>query len=185
MRLVILGGPGAGKGTQAQRLCPQLQIVWISTGDMLRQAIVDQTELGQTVQTYLDRGELVPDAAMVQLIRQRLLQPDVGQGWLLDGYPRTAFQAEELDFLLDELGQRMTEAIWLEVPNLVLVERSLARGRSDDQPDIVQRRIDIFHESAATLLDYYTHRHRLFKINGDQPIAQVEQDILASLSNKQ
>jgi len=152
---------------------------------MLRQAIVDQTELGQTVQTYLDRGELVPDAAMVQLIRQRLLQPDVGQGWLLDGYPRTAFQAEELDFLLDELGQRMTEAIWLEVPNLVLVERSLARGRSDDQPDIVQRRIDIFHESAATLLDYYTHRHRLFKINGDQPIAQVEQDILASLSNKQ
>ena len=185
MRLMLLGGPGAGKGTQAFKLRNYFNIPQISTGDMLRQAIVDQTELGQTVQTYLDRGELVPDAAMVQLIRQRLLQPDVGQGWLLDGYPRTAFQAEELDFLLDELGQRMTEAIWLEVPNLVLVERSLARGRSDDQPDIVQRRIDIFHESAATLLDYYTHRHRLFKINGDQPIAQVEQDILASLSNKQ
>lgn len=184
MRLVILGGPGAGKGTQAERLSPQLSIPAISTGEILRQAIASQTQLGIQAQSYLEKGELVPDPIMIEFMRQRLLQPDITAGWLLDGYPRTAFQAEELDFLLDELRQQLNWAIWLNVPTTVLMSRSLARSRLDDQPEIVQNRISLFQECTVPILEYYEHRHRLLTINGDQPPEKVQEDILRKLNGE-
>lgn len=181
MRLVMVGGPGAGKGTQAARLQTVLGIPWISTGDLLHQAIASQTELGQAVQPMVETGELVDDRVMIQLMRDRLQQPDAAQGWLLDGYPRTAFQAEELDFLLDDLGQKVDWAIWLEVPKAVLMERSLGRSRPDDQPAAVRRRIELLYERTIPILDYYDYRQRLLKVDGNQSPAVVEQSIRAKL----
>ena len=181
MRLIILGGPGAGKGTQAQHLCRHFEIPLISTGDILRQAIAAQTPLGQQVQSFVEEGELVPDETMIQLMRQRLLQADASRGWVLEGHPRTAFQAEELDFLLEDLNQHLNWAIWLDAPNDVLMSRSIARQRYDDTPEIVQHRIELFYEYTMPMLDYYEHRDRLLKINGNQPIEQVHQEILQHL----
>jgi len=195
VRLVILGGPGAGKGTQARQLCRQLSISEISTSDILRQAIASQTDLGREAQVYVEKGELVPDPILIEFMRQRLLQPDAakGRGWLLEGYPRTAFQAEELDFLLEELEQHLDWAIYLQVPESVMMSRSIARSRSskglaftgevraDDHPEIVQRRIDLFHERTIPILEYYGYRQRLLTINGDQSPEQVQHDILQKL----
>ena len=195
MRLVILGGPGAGKGTQARQLCSQLSISEISTSDILRQAIASQTDLGRQAQVYVEKGELVPDPILIEFMRERLLQPDAakGRGWLLEGYPRTAFQAEELDFLLEELEQQLDWAIYLQVPESVMMSRSIARSRTskglaftgevrpDDHPEIVQRRLNLFHERTIPILEYYGYRHRLLTINGDQLPEQVQQDILQKL----
>ncbi|HEY9676273.1 MAG TPA: adenylate kinase [Waterburya sp.] len=199
MRLVILGGPGAGKGTQARQLCCQLSISEISTSDILRQAIASQSELGRQAQVYVEKGELVPDPMLIEFMRNRLLQDDAakGKGWLLEGYPRTAFQAEELDFLLDDLGQRLDWAIYLEVPESVMMNRSLERSctlkgsprgntlvkesRPDDEPEIIQRRIHLFYERTIPILEYYGYRNRLLTINGDKPIEQVQQEILHKL----
>lgn len=182
MRIVLLGGPGAGKGTQAQRLSQQFQIPWLSTGDILRHEIVRQSQLGQQVQPYLEQGQLVPDELMIAFIRQRLLQPDTAQGWILDGYPRTAFQAEELDFLLDELEQRLTWAVLLEVEASILMQRSLARSRLDDEPTLIERRIQALFEQTLPMLDYYEQRGRLLRINGSQTPDQVEQQLLTRLN---
>ncbi len=198
MRLVILGGPGAGKGTQARKLCRQLAISEISTSDILRRAIASQSELGREAQVYVDKGELVPDLILIEFMRNRLLQDDAkGKGWLLEGYPRTAFQAEELDFLLDDLGQQLDWAIYLEVPESVMMNRCLERShtltshpkvntsvknsRPDDQPEIVQRRLNLFYERTLPILEYYGYRKRLLTINGDQLPEQVEQEILQKL----
>jgi adenylate kinase len=206
VRLVILGGPGAGKGTQARKLCRQLAISEISTSDILRRAIASQSELGREAQVYVDKGELVPDPILIEFMRNRLLQDDAkGKGWLLEGYPRTAFQAEELDFLLDDLGQRLDWAIYLEVPESVMMNRCLGRSRSaieepshtltanpkvntsvknlrpDDQPEIVQRRLNLFYERTIPILEYYGYRKRLLTIKGDQSPEQVEQEILQNL----
>ncbi|HEY9749065.1 MAG TPA: adenylate kinase [Allocoleopsis sp.] len=181
MRLVILGGPGAGKGTQAQNLCRHFEIPLISTGEMLRRAIAAQTPLGQQVQAFVEKGELVPDETMIQLMRQRLLQADTSRGWLLEGHPRTAFQAEELDFLLEDLNQQLNWAIWLDAPDEVLMSRSIARQRSDDTPAVIQHRIESFREYTLPMLDYYEYRDRLLKINSNQSIEQVHQEILQRL----
>ena len=192
MKLVILGGPGAGKGTQTQLLCRQLGISEISTGDMLRKAIASQTDLGRQAQVYVEKGELVPDLILIKFIRQRLVQPDAAKGWLLEGYPRTAFQAEELDFLLDELSQQLNWAIYLQVPASVMINRSMQRSsngvvstedvRLDDQPEILQRRINLFHERLPLLLEYYGYHKRLLTINGNQSPIQVQQEILQMIN---
>ncbi len=178
MRLVILGGPGAGKGTQAELLCSNLSIPLLAVGDILREAIADDTDLGKLAVSYVEKGELVPDATMIQFFRRRLLLWDVFNGWVLEGYPRTAFQAEELDFLLSDLAQELDWAIWLKVPTEVLLSRSIQRDRSDDSPEILQRRLDLYHEQTLPIVDYYEHRKKLLIINGDQSPEQVQQDIL-------
>jgi adenylate kinase len=179
-------------------LCRQLGISEISTSDILRQAIASQTELGRQAQVYVEKGELVPDELMIEFMRERLLRDDAkGNGWLLEGYPRTAFQAEELDFLLEDLGQRLDWAIYLEVSESVMMNRCLARSptrsdnlkgnpsandsRPDDRPEIVQRRINLFHECTIPILEYYGYCNRLLTINADQSPEQVQQEIVQKL----
>ncbi|MEL6250087.1 MAG: adenylate kinase [Cyanobacteria bacterium J06648_16] len=181
MRLVILGGPGSGKGTQAEKLSAQFGIPAISTGEILRSAVAAGSDLGQQVAATLEKGELVSDRVMIDLIQARLNEPDAAQGWILDGYPRTAFQAEELDFLLDAAGQRVDKAIWLEVPAAVLVVRSQNRGAIDDSPEAVKRRIETLLEVTVPMLDYYEHRQRLIRIDGNQSPDEVKRSILAQL----
>lgn len=178
---MILGGPGAGKGTQAEGISQHLGIPSISTGEVLRNAIAYRTNLGEKARPYVEKGELVPDDIMIQFIRQRLLEPDVSDGWLLDGYPRTAFQAEELDFLLEDLGQQLNWAIYLNVPEDVLASRTIHRSRSDDKPLIIRRRIELFYQRTIPILEYYSPRDRLLDINGNQPPEKVQQDIFSQL----
>ncbi|MEG4035035.1 nucleoside monophosphate kinase [Microcoleus sp. S36b_A4] len=184
MRVVILGGPGAGKGTQAELLCSNLSLPLLAVGDILREAIAEDTDLGKLAASYVEKGELVPDATMIEFFRRRLLLWDVFNGWILEGYPRTAFQAEELDFLLEELAQELDWAVWLKVPIEVLLSRSIERDRSDDHPEILQRRLDLFHERTIPLLEYYEHRNKLLTVDGNQSPQQVQQDILKIVSSQ-
>ena len=181
MRLVILGGSGAGKGTQAEQLCSNLSIPLLAVGDILRAEIGSETDLGKLAVPYVEKGELVPDEILIQFIGRRLLLWDVFNGWLLEGYPRTAFQAEELDFLLEDLAQELDWAVWLKVPTEVLLRRSIHRAREDDELAILQRRLDLFEERTIPILDYYEYRHKLLTINGDQSPEQVQQDLLKLL----
>lgn len=200
MKLVILGGPGAGKGTQAQPLCRHLGISEISTSNILREAIASSTELGRQAKIYVEKGELVPDPILIEFMRTRITQPDATTGWLLEGYPRTAFQAEELDFLLDDLGLELDWAIYLQVTEAVMMSRCLGRNQSvgeasaptfpslpssesrlDDQPQIIQRRINLFYERTMPMLEYYDYRQRLLTINADQSPQQVQQEIFQKL----
>lgn len=200
MKLVILGGPGAGKGTQAQPLCRHLGISEISTSNILREAISSGTELGRQAKIYVEKGELVPDPILIEFMRTRITQPDAATGWLLEGYPRTAFQAEELDFLLDDLELQLNWAIYLQVTEAVMMSRCLGRNQSggeapsptfqgkassesrlDDQPQIIQRRINLFYERTMPMLEYYDYRQRLLTINADQSPQQVQQEIFQKL----
>jgi adenylate kinase len=182
VRLVILGGPGAGKGTQAKLLCQDLGIPCLDIGQILRQRIISETEVGLQAKPYVEQGELVPDEMMIQFVRQQLLEPDVAKGWLLDGYPRTAFQAEELDFLLEDLEQRLNRVIYLNVPEKVLKKRSLERSRADDQLGIIERRIELFYQRTVPILEYYEPRGRLLDINGEQSPEQISQEICQRLN---
>ena len=182
MRLVILGGPGAGKGTQSHRLSQRLQIPGISTGNILREAIASQNPLGMEAEPYVNRGELLPDPMMINFMRSRLVQPDVERGWILEGYPRTAFQAEELDFLLEDLEQPLTCAVYLEISEKVMVERSLVRSLVDDQPDIIQKRIDSFQEKIALLLDYYAGKKKLITLCAEDSPENIEMLILQQIN---
>ena len=183
MKLVILGGPGSGTGTQAALLCRHLDILLISTGEIFRRAIARQTDLGNKAQPYVEQGELVPDPIAIELIRDRLTQADTSRGWLLDGYPRTAFQAEELDFFLERTGEQRPWAIHLQVPEDVLLARCLNRReqRPDDSPEFVRRRIQLFNERTIPILDYYDYCHQLVTVNGNQPSELVLQEILTGI----
>lgn len=186
MRLVILGGPGAGKSTQARGLCDRLQIPLVSMGGILKRAIALESELGLQCQSYVEWGEFVPDPILIAFIRDRLLQADTTTGWLLEGYPRTAFQAEELDFLLDELHQHLNWAIFLDTSESVMIERRLAMGESEDLPDLIKRRIELFQTRTVPILDYYDKRQRLLTIDGNQAqeqvLAQLQTQLMANSS---
>jgi adenylate kinase len=171
-RLIFLGPPGAGKGTQAQRLAAMLNIPHISTGEILRNAIAQGTSLGQKAQSYVDKGELVPDELLLDLIRDRLNQPDAKNGWILDGFPRNVNQASFLETLLQELNQNC-DCINLEVPDEVLLERLLARGRKDDSPETIRRRLEIYHHDTAPLIDFYRNRSVLKSVNGSRTMEEV------------
>ncbi|BAY21261.1 adenylate kinase [Calothrix sp. NIES-2100] len=200
MKLVILGGSGSGKSTQAQKLCRHFDIPKISSGEILREAMsVEEplslrenaphlclnnhiSDLGRYAQPYVEKGELVPDEMMIELIRMQLTQMELQSGWLLEGYPRTAFQAEELDFLLEYLGQKLDWAIYLQVPQAIMVNRCLGRSLPDEQPEIVQRRIELFYDRTIPILEYYDRRRRLLTINGDQSPEMVHHHILNLLA---
>jgi adenylate kinase len=172
-RLIFLGPPGAGKGTQALGLAESFQIPHISTGDILRAAVANQTELGTKAKSYMDAGELVPDQLIIDLVRDRLSQSDVGKGWILDGFPRTAAQAQFLDQLLTEINQSCDHVINFDVPDEKLVARLLGRGRTDDNEETIRNRLQVYRAQTAPLIDFYGDRQQLVTIDGDQAIDVV------------
>lgn len=178
-RLIFLGPPGAGKGTQAKVLADWLGIPHISTGDILRDSVANQTPLGQKAKDYMDRGDLVPDSLILDMIRDRLSQTDTAQGWILDGFPRNVAQARQLDELLEAMGQTSDRIINLKVDDAVLIERLLARGqdqgRSDDTREVIERRLQVFHDNTAPIVDFYGDRPALISIDGDAPMTEVTQ----------
>ena len=210
--IVLLGPPGAGKGTQAEIVSTKLGLAHVSSGDIFRENIKNQTELGKLADTYMQRGDLVPDDVTIGMIRERLQRPDCAKGALLDGFPRTPAQAEALDKMLSDLGGSVDAVPYVQVPEDELVERLSGRWtcraeghvyhqvfnppkklgvcdidgselyqREDDRRETVERRIRVYMEQTAPLIEYYRQAGALIEINGAQPIEAVTKDLLAAL----
>jgi len=183
MRLILLGPPGAGKGTQAQRLVDKHGIVQLSTGDMLRAAVRDQTPIGLKAKAIMDRGDLVPDEVVVAIVADRISQPDAQKGFILDGFPRTTGQADALEKMLKNKGLNLNSVIELEVDPAILVSRvenrvkeMLARGeqpRADDNAETIKKRIAAFQEQTTPLVSYYRGKGLHHGIDGMASIDQV------------
>lgn len=183
MRLILLGPPGAGKGTQAQRLIAKHGIVQLSTGDMLRAAVAAGTPIGLRAKSIMDRGELVPDDVVVAIIAERIAQPDAKRGFVLDGFPRTVPQAEALDRLLAEHGLELNGVIELKVDEGILLQRvekrvaeMTARGekvRADDNSDVLRGRLAAYRTQTAPLVGYYAGKGMLKSVDGMAPIDEV------------
>ncbi|QSJ16926.1 adenylate kinase [Nostoc sp. UHCC 0702] len=176
-RLIFLGPPGSGKGTQAQTLALHLNIPHISTGEILRQAMKEQSPLGIKAQSYVDSGELVPDELVQDLVQERLHQPDAQSGWILDGFPRKVTQAVFLEELLKKTHQSGEKVVNLDAPDQVVVARLLSRGRKDDSEEIIRRRLEVYRTETAPLIDYYRDRNRLLTVNGDQTQEEVTTEL--------
>jgi adenylate kinase len=185
VNVLLLGPQGSGKGTQAKRIEAEYGIPHIATGDMLRAAIEQGTELGQKVKPILERGELVPDELMIDLIRDRLQQPDAERGFVLDGFPRTSTQADALDAMLDEIDRDLSVVFEFQVPDTVATERLLKRaeleGRTDDAPDVIARRLKLYHAQTEPLVEHYRMQGNLVGIHADRPVNQVFSEIQDSL----
>lgn len=208
MNLILLGAPGAGKGTQAEMLMKQLQIPSISTGNMLREAMANGTNLGVLVKSYMDEGRLVPDELVLSIVAERVREPDCKNGFILDGVPRTLFQAQELD----RLGVRIDHVVSLEIDDSVIVERMSGRRvcpkcgasyhvsanppkregtcnscgaklaiRKDDAPETVLNRLKIYHETTEVLKEYYEKQGKLCCVEADQTIEGANADILRAI----
>jgi len=173
MRIIFIGPPGAGKGTQAERIVQTYRLAHLSTGDMLRAARDAKTEIGQKAEQYMSRGQLVPDDVIVAIIARRLEEPDCRAGYLLDGFPRTIAQAEALDTMLRQKGTPLDAVLELDVPEEELFRRLAGRGRADDKPEVISQRLVAYRQQTAPLLDYYAKRGLLRKINGLGSIEEI------------
>lgn len=211
MYIVMLGPPGAGKGTQAKRLAQELDLVHVSTGDLFRENLKNKTELGKLAQQYMDEGELVPDDVTIRMVEERLSRPDCEKGAVLDGFPRTTDQAEALDDLLEKFNGGVELVPYIKVPDEVLVERLSGRWmspsgrvyhekynpptvkwiddidgsqlyqREDDKPATVKHRIEVYNEQTAPLIAYYREKDILVEIDGTQSIEDVFADIITAV----
>jgi adenylate kinase len=212
MRAILFGPPGAGKGTQAETIVKEFSIPHISTGDIFRKNIKEGTPLGKKAMEYMDQGKLVPDDLTIELVKDRLLEDDCKEGFLLDGFPRTIYQADALEDFLKSLGQSLDYVINIRVRKELLVERAVGRRlckncgqayhmsfnkpskegvcdkcggeliqRKDDTQETVENRINVYREQTEPLIDYYTKKGIIVNIDGEKPIAQVGQDIIAQL----
>lgn len=179
--VVLMGAPGAGKGTQAKKLEATLELPQVATGDLFRANLKNETELGKLARTYMDKGELVPDEVTVAMVRDRLSQPDCAHGAILDGFPRTTAQAKALDELLSEFSAKIAVVPFIDVSQDVLVERLAKRaeieGRADDNDETIRVRMDVYQSETAPLLAYYDEKGLLVKINGEQSIGEVTEDL--------
>ncbi len=173
MRIVVIGPPGVGKGTQSQRLVERLGIVHLSTGEMLRLARSERSDLGIEADRYMSAGKLVPDELMLEMVSQRLAAPDCQVGYLLDGFPRTLGQAEALDKILDRRNTPLDLALELTADTGELIRRLSARGREDDQPQVIRQRLEEYERQTAPLCDYYRRRERLRSVDGEGSPDQV------------
>jgi adenylate kinase len=192
MRLIMLGPPGAGKGTQSQRLVDKHGIIQLSTGDMLRSAVAAKTPIGLKAKDIMARGELVPDEIVVGIVSERIDEPDAKNGFVLDGFPRTVAQAEALDRLLAEKGLKLDAVIQLGVDEAILLKRietrvteMQARGdkvRADDNPESFKIRLDAYREQTAPLIDYYGKKGVLRTVDGMAPIGNVSAAIDRTLA---
>jgi len=185
MRLVLLGAPGSGKGTQAARLKEHLQVPHISTGDLLRAEVAAGSKLGLEAKEVMARGELVSDAILLGMLEERFSRPDTAGGFILDGYPRNLAQADALDGLLNRLKQPFDYAVQLDVPTELLVERiagrAKAEGRADDSPDSVRTRLKIYNDQTAPVIDYYRQHGQLTVVDGVGELDEVFTRILEAI----
>ena len=186
MNVLLLGPQGSGKGTQGKRLAATYGIPHIATGDILRDAIAAETELGLRVKPILDSGQLVSDELMIELIRERLEADDARDGFVLDGFPRTMAQAEALDELLSELGRDLDVVFEFQVPNRdQLLERMLKRaqeeGRTDDTPEVIERRLALYHEQTEPLVEHYRAQGNLVGIHAERSINEVFAEVQEAL----
>lgn len=213
LNLILIGPPGAGKGTQAERLTEDFRLPFISTGDMLRAHVKSGTELGSAAKAHMDAGGLVPDELIVAMAAQRLDEHDTQDGFILDGFPRTTAQAEALEAQLHHEGRRITAALLLEVPDAEIVKRIAGRRvcakaghnyhvdydppknpdvcdqdgsrliqRDDDRPEVVQRRLSVYHEQTAPLIQFYDDRGLLRRVDGTRTPAEVHDHIRAVIA---
>ncbi len=173
MQLVFFGPPGAGKGTQAQKIVATFGIPQISTGEILRAAVANDTPLGRQAGPLMANGQLVPDALVIGIVEERLQAPDCAKGFLLDGFPRTIPQAEALGQALEKLGRPVQHVVSLEVPDEAIHARMKGRGRADDSPETVQKRLDAFRSQTAPLKDYYAQRGLLRPVNGVGELEEI------------
>ena len=185
MNLLLLGPQGSGKGTQARRISAEYGIPHIATGDKLRAAIASGTPLGLEVKPILDRGELVPDELIIDLIRERLDEPDAADGYVLDGFPRTMGQADALDSMLREIGRELTVVFALQVSDEICIERLLKRAREeqrpDDTPEAIRRRLELYHRETEPLIEHYRTLGVLIPIHADGTPNEVFAEIQAAL----
>jgi adenylate kinase len=172
-RLLFLGPPGAGKGTQAQRLASREGLLHLSTGDLLRAEVLAATPLGQEAEAVMAQGELVSDALVLAIVRSRLEHH--GGGWLLDGFPRNLPQAEALEHLLTSLNQQIEQVILLELDDAVLIQRLLARGRADDNAEVIANRLNVYREQTAPLIAHYESQGLLRRLDGVGSIEAIEE----------
>ena len=186
IRLLLIGAPGAGKGTQAEKLSAAYKIPAISTGDIFRHNVKNETELGKLAKAFMDRGEYVPDSLTNDLVRDRLSQADAKDGFLLDGYPRTAEQVVELDAILATQGNKLDVVVQLtaDTDEVVrrLLNRAIEQGRTDDTEDVIRRRLEIYEEQTAPLTSVYAQRGLLVTIDGLGEVEEVTGRILEALS---
>jgi adenylate kinase len=185
MRIVLLGAPGSGKGTQAARLKAELGIAHISTGDLLRAAVKAGTPLGLKARAVMDSGQLVSDDIVLGLLEERFEQPDTRSGFILDGYPRNLAQADALDNLLKRLEQPLDAVLKLNVPDRDIIKhteiRFRAEGRADDDPETVRKRLEVYAVQTAPVADFYAQRGLLSVIDGVGPVEEVGRRLLAAL----
>ena len=182
MNLIFLAPPGAGKGTQAEILSEEHGIPHVETGGIIRSAIRNETEAGRKAKEYVDAGKLVPDEVVVELIRERISQPDCRQGFLLDGFPRTVPQAESLEDMLRDQERSLDAVVHLDVGDEEVKRRLLDRGREDDTPEAIRQRLEEYRNKTAPLIDYYRQRDLLVEIDGEQEIEEVTRSIQDELN---
>lgn len=186
MRMLLMGPPGVGKGTQAKILADRLGIPAISTGDIFRANMAEETELGVEAKHYVDAGEYVPDDITNRMVRARLSEPDAKRGFLLDGYPRTVAQVDTLDGLLAENDKKLNAVVVLKADEDEIVQRLLKRaeveGRSDDSEDVIRRRQEVYNEQTAPLLEVYADHGVLVEVDGVGEVAEVSERILKAIA---
>ncbi len=186
MRLVLLGAPGSGKGTQAARLKEHLQVPHISTGDLLRAEVAAGSKLGLEAKEIMARGELVSDAILLGMLEDRFSRDDTKGGFILDGYPRNLAQADALNALLERIGQPMDAAVQLNVPTELLVERiagrAAAEGRADDSPESVRTRLKVYNDQTAPVVDFFRQRGKLSVVDGVGSLDEVFTRIVEALA---
>lgn len=186
-RLLIMGPPGSGKGTQAVRIADKMAVPAISTGDIFRYNVKELTDLGKEAKTYIDSGDFVPDDVTNRMVADRLTHSDVANGFLLDGYPRTSGQVEALNTFLEETNESLTAVLVLEVPDEEIVERLLARaeteGRSDDTEELIKHRLELYHEETSDIIESYTDLGIVGRVDGTGAIDDVTERLLQTIYN--
>jgi adenylate kinase len=182
MRVLLIGAPGAGKGTQAVRVAEHFGVTHISSGDLLRKHIAEGTSIGRAVRGYVERGDLVPDGIVLDMLRKPVVAASSARGYVLDGFPRTVQQAEAGYSAARDLGVAVQVAVHVDVPTEALVPRLLARGRgAEDTAEVIAHRLEVYRQMTMPMLDYYAARERLVTVNGSRPVAEVTWSILVQL----
>jgi len=182
VRVLLIGAPGAGKGTQASRIARHFGLTHISSGDLLRQHVEQGTTIGRQVEEYIDRGDLVPDSIIMDMLYKPVIAASASGGYVLDGFPRTVQQAEAAYAVAGELGVQVQLAVHIEVPEEELLRRLKARGRGEDDSDgVIKHRLKVYDEKTKPLLAYYSEREKLVSVNGGRPVDEVTWSIVVQL----